>query len=56
MSIRAEEKPKAFEAQFMHMDGSVAQYGAFDFKPGSIVRRKTRWKKLIKHTNIYWWI
>ncbi|XP_045924379.1 integrin beta-4 isoform X1 [Micropterus dolomieu] len=44
MSIRAEEKPKAFEAQFMHMDGSVAQYGAFDFKPGSIGKFKTRLK------------
>lgn len=42
MSIRAEDKPKAFEAEFFHTNGSLAQYGAFDFKPGAIVRRDTR--------------
>ncbi|XP_072311845.1 integrin beta-4 [Eucyclogobius newberryi] len=35
MSIRA-EKPKGFEAQFLKSSGEVAQYGAFDFKPGAI--------------------
>uniref|UniRef100_A0A672I813 Integrin beta n=1 Tax=Salarias fasciatus TaxID=181472 RepID=A0A672I813_SALFA len=40
MSIRAEEKPKAFEAQFLYPSGSVAEYGAFDFKPGAIVGSK----------------
>uniref|UniRef100_A0AAQ5X677 Integrin beta n=1 Tax=Amphiprion ocellaris TaxID=80972 RepID=A0AAQ5X677_AMPOC len=37
MSIRAEERPKAFEAQFLSTSGRVAEYGAFDFKPGAIV-------------------
>lgn len=40
MSIRAEDKPKAFEAQFLKTNGQVAQYGAFDIKPGEIVRVK----------------
>ncbi|XP_044035313.1 integrin beta-4 isoform X2 [Siniperca chuatsi] len=44
MSIRAEEKPRAFEAQFLHTSGSVAQYGAFDFKPGAIGNFKMRLK------------
>ncbi|XP_071329314.1 integrin beta-4 isoform X2 [Trachinotus anak] len=34
MSIRAEDRPKAFEAQFLSMAGQVSEYGAFDFKPG----------------------
>ncbi|XP_016889703.1 integrin beta-4 isoform X2 [Cynoglossus semilaevis] len=34
MSIRAEDRPKAFETQFLSTNGTVAQYGAFDFKPG----------------------
>uniref|UniRef100_A0A8C3ATK8 Integrin beta n=1 Tax=Cyclopterus lumpus TaxID=8103 RepID=A0A8C3ATK8_CYCLU len=37
MSIRAEDRPKAFEAEFFHTNGSLAQYGAFDFKPGAIM-------------------
>ncbi|XP_068439420.1 integrin beta-4 isoform X2 [Clinocottus analis] len=40
MSIRAEDKPKAFEAEFFHTNGSLAQYGAFDFKPGAIGKFK----------------
>lgn len=40
MSIRAEDRPKAFEAQFLSTSGKVAEYGAFDFKPGAIVRKK----------------
>lgn len=38
MSIRAEDRPKAFEAQFLSTSESVAEYGAFDFKPGVVVR------------------
>lgn len=38
MSIRAENKPKAFEAQFLKTSGEVSQYGNFDVKPGDIVR------------------
>ncbi|KAM8730659.1 integrin beta-4-like [Acanthopagrus schlegelii] len=36
MSIRAEEKPKAFETQFLSTSGKVAQYGDFNFRPGTI--------------------
>lgn len=41
MSIQAEDRPKAFATQFLSTSGSVAQYGAFDFKPGAIV--STNW-------------
>uniref|UniRef100_A0AAQ6AEF6 Integrin beta n=1 Tax=Amphiprion ocellaris TaxID=80972 RepID=A0AAQ6AEF6_AMPOC len=44
MSIRAEERPKAFEAQFLSTSGRVAEYGAFDFKPGAIGKFKMRLK------------
>ncbi|XP_070707690.1 integrin beta-4 [Pempheris klunzingeri] len=44
MSIRAEEKPKAFEAQFLSTSGTVKKYGAFDFKPGAIGKFKLRLK------------
>lgn len=40
MSIRTEDKPKAFETVFMSTSGAVQQYGAFNFKPGEIVRKK----------------
>uniref|UniRef100_A0A3Q1HQ35 Integrin beta n=1 Tax=Anabas testudineus TaxID=64144 RepID=A0A3Q1HQ35_ANATE len=44
MSIRAEDRPKAFEAQFLSTSGSVAEYGAFDFKPGAIGKFQMRLK------------
>ncbi|XP_069012277.1 integrin beta-4 isoform X1 [Embiotoca jacksoni] len=44
MSIRAEERPKAFETQFLSASGQVAQYGAFDVKPGAIGKFKMRLK------------
>ncbi|XP_047465216.1 integrin beta-4 isoform X2 [Mugil cephalus] len=44
MSIRAEDKPKAFEAQFLHTSGKVADYGNFNFKPGAIGKFKMRLK------------
>ncbi|KAM6897814.1 integrin beta-4 [Xenentodon cancila] len=44
MSIRAEERPKAFEAQFLTTSGKVAEYGDFDFKPGAIGKFKMRLK------------
>uniref|UniRef100_A0A8D3CLT2 Integrin beta n=1 Tax=Scophthalmus maximus TaxID=52904 RepID=A0A8D3CLT2_SCOMX len=44
MSIRAEELPKAFKAKFLTASGSVADYGAFDFKPGAIGKFKMRLK------------
>ncbi|XP_055006431.1 integrin beta-4 isoform X2 [Boleophthalmus pectinirostris] len=43
MSIRA-EKPKAFEAQFLKTSGQIAEYGAFDFKPGAIGKFMMRLK------------
>ncbi|XP_061611666.1 integrin beta-4 isoform X2 [Phyllopteryx taeniolatus] len=44
MSIRAEDRPKAFEAQFLSTSGKVAEYGAFDFKPGAIGKFKMKLK------------
>uniref|UniRef100_A0A669DGM9 Integrin beta n=1 Tax=Oreochromis niloticus TaxID=8128 RepID=A0A669DGM9_ORENI len=40
MSIRAEDRPKAFEAKFFKESGQIAQYGEFNFQPGKIVRAK----------------
>lgn len=42
MSIRADDKPKSFHAQFLSTEGKLKEYGAFDFKPGAIVSGKTR--------------
>ncbi|KAM4715706.1 integrin beta-4 isoform 2-T2 [Anableps anableps] len=42
MSIHAENKPKAFGAQFLYSDNKVADYGAFTFKPGEIGRFKVK--------------
>ncbi|XP_028331362.1 integrin beta-4 isoform X2 [Gouania willdenowi] len=44
MSVRAEQKPKAFEAQFLTTSGRVADYGNFDFKPGEIGKFRMRLK------------
>lgn len=38
MSIRAEDRPKAFEAQFLSTSGVVSEFGNFNVKPGEIVR------------------
>uniref|UniRef100_A0A674NUV0 Integrin beta n=1 Tax=Takifugu rubripes TaxID=31033 RepID=A0A674NUV0_TAKRU len=40
MSIRAEDRPKAFEAQFFSSSKKLSKYGDFDFKPGEIVRKR----------------
>uniref|UniRef100_A0A3Q3VU73 Integrin beta n=1 Tax=Mola mola TaxID=94237 RepID=A0A3Q3VU73_MOLML len=40
MSIRAEDKPKAFEAHFLSTSGVPSRYGDFDFKPGAIGKFK----------------
>lgn len=40
MSIRAEDKPKAFEAHFLSTTGKASKYGDFDFQPGAIVRKE----------------
>lgn len=37
MSIRAEERPKAFEAQFLSTSEVVSEFGNFNVKPGEIV-------------------
>uniref|UniRef100_A0A3Q3QPC7 Integrin beta n=1 Tax=Monopterus albus TaxID=43700 RepID=A0A3Q3QPC7_MONAL len=44
MSIRAEDRPKVFEAKFLTTAGLVAEYGTFDFKPGAIGKFKMRLK------------
>ncbi|KAM9717001.1 integrin beta-4 isoform 2-T2 [Menidia menidia] len=44
MSIRAEDRPKAFQAQFLTSGGQVAEYGAFDVKPGNIGKFQMRLK------------
>ncbi|MEQ2175345.1 hypothetical protein GOODEAATRI_017122 [Goodea atripinnis] len=36
MSIRAEDRPKAFEAHFLYSNNTVADYGAFNFNPGAV--------------------
>uniref|UniRef100_A0AAX7VMB4 Integrin beta n=1 Tax=Astatotilapia calliptera TaxID=8154 RepID=A0AAX7VMB4_ASTCA len=36
MSIRAEDRPKAFEAKFLKESGQIAKYGEFNFQPGKI--------------------
>ncbi|XP_015244098.1 PREDICTED: integrin beta-4 isoform X1 [Cyprinodon variegatus] len=42
MSIRAEDRPKAFGAQFFHPNNTVAEYGSFNFKPGQIGKFKVK--------------
>ncbi|XP_029691764.1 integrin beta-4 isoform X3 [Takifugu rubripes] len=44
MSIRAEDRPKAFEAQFFSSSKKLSKYGDFDFKPGEIGKFKMRLK------------
>ncbi|XP_062234922.1 integrin beta-4 isoform X2 [Platichthys flesus] len=44
MSIHAEEKPKAFKAQFLSTKGELAEYGLFNFPPGAIGKLKMRLK------------
>lgn len=46
MSIRAENRPKAFAAQFLDTSNKVVNYGAFNVKPGEIVSVK------LKHINV----
>ncbi|XP_041830234.1 integrin beta-4 isoform X2 [Melanotaenia boesemani] len=49
MSIRAEDRPKSFETQFLTTSGEVVPYGAFNVKPGDIGSFKMRLKA--KRTN-----
>ncbi|KAM4624126.1 integrin beta-4 isoform 3-T4 [Polymixia lowei] len=42
MSMRAEDRPKAINAQFLSSSGKVAEYGAFQVKPGEIGKFKVR--------------
>lgn len=54
MSIRAEDRPKAFEAQFFSSSKKLSKYGDFDFKPGEIVRkRSSHWNLRLQPTNEY---
>ncbi|XP_043958074.1 integrin beta-4 isoform X1 [Gambusia affinis] len=42
MSIRAENRPKAFGAQFLNTSNKVVNYGAFNFQPGEIGKFKVK--------------
>ncbi|KAG7506803.1 integrin beta-4 isoform X1 [Solea senegalensis] len=44
MSIRAVDRPKAFEAEFLSTSGVVAEHNTFDFKPGAIGNFRMRLK------------
>ncbi|KAF3853063.1 hypothetical protein F7725_013751 [Dissostichus mawsoni] len=44
MSIRAANKPKAFETEFLDTDNVVKQYGEFKFNPGKIGKFRMRVK------------
>uniref|UniRef100_A0A4W5JGI7 Integrin beta n=1 Tax=Hucho hucho TaxID=62062 RepID=A0A4W5JGI7_9TELE len=44
ISIRAEDRPKAIEAQVLSYSGNVAQAGSFKVKPGQIGKFKVRVK------------
>ncbi|XP_075889894.1 integrin beta-4 isoform X1 [Nelusetta ayraudi] len=44
MSIRAEDRPKAFEAQFLSTSGVVSEFGNFNVKPGEIGRFRMKLK------------
>ncbi|XP_034049235.1 integrin beta-4 isoform X3 [Thalassophryne amazonica] len=44
MSIRAENRPKAFSAQFLNMDEQLAESGEFKFQTGAIGRFKAKLK------------
>ncbi|KAI4796048.1 hypothetical protein KUCAC02_029477, partial [Chaenocephalus aceratus] len=44
MSIRAANKPKAFETEFLDKDNVVKTFGAFKFNPGEIGKFKLRVK------------
>lgn len=44
MSIHAQDKPKAFQTQFLSTSGQVKEYGAFNFTPGEIGKFRMRLK------------
>ncbi|TKS90176.1 Integrin beta-4 [Collichthys lucidus] len=44
MSIRAEDRPKAFETHFLSADRHLSQYGDFNFQPGEIGNFKMQLK------------
>ncbi|XP_071397592.1 integrin beta-4 [Centroberyx affinis] len=44
MSMRAEDRPKAIDAQFLSSSGQVKEYGAFNITPGEISKFKVRFK------------
>ncbi|XP_022598691.1 integrin beta-4 isoform X2 [Seriola dumerili] len=54
MSIQEEDRHKAFKAQFLTSSGQVAEYGAFNFKPGSIgkLKMKLRAQRMIDETPV----
>lgn len=60
MSIRAEDRPKAFEAQFLSTSGVVSKFGNFSFKPGEIVSehfsRITSITRIAQCTDLIMWL
>ncbi|XP_019939014.2 integrin beta-4 isoform X1 [Paralichthys olivaceus] len=44
MSIRAEDRPKAFEAQFLSTSGNHLEHGDLDYKPGTTGKFQMRLK------------
>ncbi|XP_059180647.1 integrin beta-4 [Centropristis striata] len=44
MSIRSDNRPKAFQTEFLTSSGAVAQYGAFNVRPGEVGKFKMRLK------------
>ncbi|XP_035998391.1 integrin beta-4 isoform X4 [Fundulus heteroclitus] len=54
MSIRAENRPKAFDAHFLHLNNKVAEYGAFNFQPGEVGEFKVKLKaqRMIEETHV----
>uniref|UniRef100_A0A096LY81 Integrin beta n=1 Tax=Poecilia formosa TaxID=48698 RepID=A0A096LY81_POEFO len=49
MSIRADNRPKAFGAQFLDSSNKEVRYGAFNFKPGEIGKFKVKLTAQQKH-------
>ncbi|CAL8304419.1 unnamed protein product [Lota lota] len=54
MSIRAENLPQAFKAEFLSASGQAAEYGAFKVQPGQIEKFKVRLQaqKMVKEQHV----
>uniref|UniRef100_A0A669BMH9 Integrin beta n=1 Tax=Oreochromis niloticus TaxID=8128 RepID=A0A669BMH9_ORENI len=52
MSIRAEDRPKAFEAKFFKESGQIAQYGEFNFQPGKIFMMRLKAQRMVDENHV----